>query len=40
MSQEATNVELADVDTNKSFRFDKTLIDLKLLRSINNNFVT
>jgi hypothetical protein len=34
MSQEATDVEPVDVDADKSFRFNKTLVDLKLSRSI------
>jgi hypothetical protein len=34
MSQEATDVEPADMDVDKSFRFNKTLIDLKLSKSV------
>jgi hypothetical protein len=39
MSQEATDVEPADVepadvDADKSFRFNKTLVDLKLSKSV------
>jgi hypothetical protein len=34
MSQEATDVEPADMDADKSFRFNKTLIDLKLSKSV------
>jgi hypothetical protein len=34
MSQKATDVEPADVDADKSFRFNKTLVDLKLSKSV------
>jgi len=34
MSQEATDVEPVDVDADKSFRFNKTLVDLKLSKSV------